>query len=165
MRSEFGKGGISIKYTIKNFTFNLNWSGTLRIEIEETEPFMIWIRDEKINYIDSKGSILKFDVKKNKDSIIELFGTNANFQISELNNLLLKVIIQEGILNFSNSNILWKENVKVLFSDAFLNFDEERINLNGRTSFEVKNEDDFYKFFCNHRAIFLLLIFYFSLRL
>ena len=33
------------------------------------------------------------------------------------------------------------------FSDAFLNFDKEKINLNGRTSFDVKNEDEFYKFF------------------
>ena len=37
--------------------------------------------------------------------------------------------------------------MKVLFLDAFLNFDQEKINLNGRTSFEVKNEDEFYKFF------------------
>ena len=62
----------------------------MKITIDETEPFMIWIRDEKINYIDLNGSILKFDIKKNKDSIIKLFGNNANFQISELNNLLLK---------------------------------------------------------------------------
>ena len=75
---------------IKNFTFYLNWSGILKIKIDETEPFMIWIRDENINYIDFNGSILKFDVKEEKDSIIKLFGNNANFQISELNNLLLK---------------------------------------------------------------------------
>ena len=75
---------------IKNFTFNLNWSGTLRIEIEETEPFMIWIRDENINYIDFNGSILKFDKESEKDGIIKLFGYNANLQVSELNNLLLK---------------------------------------------------------------------------
>ena len=75
---------------IKNFTFYLNWSGILQIKIDETEPFMIWIRDENINYIDFNGSILKFDVEEEKDSIIKLFGNNANFQISELNNLLLK---------------------------------------------------------------------------
>ena len=44
---------------IKNFTFYLNWSGILKIEISETEPFMLWIRDGKINYIDFNGSILK----------------------------------------------------------------------------------------------------------
>ena len=49
---------------IKNFTFYLNWSGILKIKIDETEPFMIWIRDENINYIDFNGSILKFDIKE-----------------------------------------------------------------------------------------------------
>ena len=28
-----------------------------------------------------------------------------------------------------------------------MNFDKEKINLNGRTSFDVKNQDEFYKFF------------------
>ena len=37
---------------IENFSFYLNWSGILQIEIDETEPFMIWIRDKNINYID-----------------------------------------------------------------------------------------------------------------
>ena len=59
----------------------------------------------------------------------------------------LKLKIEEGNFNFSDSNIIWKENIKVYFSDAFLNFDKEGINLNGRTSFDVKNKDEFYKFF------------------
>ena len=95
---------------IKNFTFYLNWSGILEIEIDETEPFMIWIRDENTNYIDLNGSILKFEVKDEKNSIIKLFGNNANLQISELNNLLLK---KEKTLHSINSifyqnNIGWK---------------------------------------------------------
>ena len=61
--------------------------------------------------------------------------------------LSLKLKIEEGNYNFSNSNITWKENVKVLFSDAFLNFDKGKINLNGRTSFDVKDKDEFFKFF------------------
>ena len=95
---------------IKNYTFYLNWSGILQIEIDETEPFMIWIRDENMNYIDSNGSILKFDIDEEKDSIIKLFGNNANLQISGLNNFLLK---KEQILSSINSifyqtNTGWK---------------------------------------------------------
>ena len=59
----------------------------------------------------------------------------------------MKLKIEEGNYNFSNSNIIWKENVNIRFSDSFLNFDKEKINLNGRTSFDVKNQDEFYKFF------------------
>ena len=95
---------------IKNFSFHLNWSGILQIEIDETEPFMIWTRGEKINYIDLNGSILKFDIDREKDSLIKLFGNNADLQISELNNLLLK---KEKTLRSINSiyyqnNIGWK---------------------------------------------------------
>ena len=71
---------------------------------------MIWIRDENINYVDFNGSILKFDIMEEKDSIIKLFGNNANLKISELNNLLLE---KEKILRSTNSifyqnNIGWK---------------------------------------------------------
>jgi len=95
---------------IKNFTFYLNWSGTLRIKIEETEPFMIWIRDEDINYIDFNGSILKFDKEAEKDGIIKLFGYNANLQVSKLNNLLLKKEKTLSNINsiFYQNNIGWK---------------------------------------------------------
>ena len=95
---------------IKNFTFHLKWSGILQIEIDETEPFMIWIRDENINYIDFNGSILKFDIKEDKDSIIKLFGNNANLQISELNSLLLKKEKTLSSINsiFYQGDIGWK---------------------------------------------------------
>ena len=95
---------------IKNFTFHLKWSGILQIEIAETEPFMIWIRDGKINYIDFNGSILKFDIKEDKDSIIKLFGNNANLQISELNSLLLKKEKTLSSINsiFYQGDIGWK---------------------------------------------------------
>ena len=95
---------------IKNFTFNLNWSGILRIKIDEIEPFMIWIRGEKINYIDFNGGILKFEIEEQKDSLIKLFGNNANLQISELNNLLLKKEKTFRSINsiYYQNNIGWK---------------------------------------------------------
>ena len=95
---------------IKNFTFHLNWSGILQIEIDEKEPFMIWIRDENINFIDFNGSILKFDIEGEKDSIIKLFGNNANLQISKLNNLLFKKGKTLSSINsiFYQRNIGWK---------------------------------------------------------
>ena len=71
---------------------------------------MIWIRDENINYVDFNGSILKFDIMEEKDSIIKLFGNNANLKISELNNLLLKKEKTFRSINsiFYQNNIGWK---------------------------------------------------------
>ncbi len=95
---------------IKNFNFNLNWRGKLQIKIHETEPFMIWIRNEKVNYIDLNGSVLKFEINENKDKIIKLFGKNANIKVSELNNLLLKKakIIDSVNSIFYQRDIGWK---------------------------------------------------------
>ena len=95
---------------IKNFSFDLNWSGTLRIKIDETEPFMIWKSNENINYIDFNGRILKFDIEAERTSIIKLFGNKANLQILELNNHLLKK--EKTLKNidsiFYQNNIGWK---------------------------------------------------------
>ncbi len=85
---------------IKNFSFNLNWSGTLQINIEETKPFMIWVRDEKVNYLDLNGRILKFNINDSDHKIIKLYGNNAYSKISELNNILVK---KEKTLNNINS--------------------------------------------------------------
>ena len=92
--------------------------------------------------------ILKSQIFNNKNlNALINFNVKNVYDFDRFSDLSLKLKIEDGNYNFSNSNILWKENVKVLFSDAFLNFDKEKINLNGRTSFEVKNEDEFYKFF------------------
>ena len=92
--------------------------------------------------------ILKSQIfnNKNLNALINLNVKNV-YDFDRFSDLSLKLKIEEGDYNFSNSNILWKDNVKVVFLDAFLNFDKEKINLNGRTSFDVKNKDEFYKFF------------------
>ena len=99
---------------IKNFNFYLNWNGKLQIEINETVPFMIWIRNEKkINYLDFNGRILKFDINENKGKLIKLYGKNANEKISGLNDLLLK---KKKTLNNINT-ILYQKNIgwKIIF--------------------------------------------------
>ena len=101
---------------IKNFNFYLDWSGKLQIEINEKEPFMIWIRNEKVNFIDFNGSILKFDINENKNKVIKLYGNDANIHISKLNNLLLK---EEKTLN-SISSIFYQKNIgwKIIFLNS-----------------------------------------------
>ena len=112
---------------------NINYQ-TFRLKDLLNNPFFIEILKSQILNNKNLNALINFNVKNVYD-------------FDRFSDLSLNLKIEEGNYNFSNSNILWKENVKVLFSDAFLNFDQEKINLNGRTSFEVKNEDDFYKFF------------------
>ena len=112
---------------------NLNYQ-TFRIKDLLENPFFIEILKSQLLNNKNLNALINFDVKNIYD-------------FNRFSDLSLKLKIEEGNYNFSNSNIIWKENVNLFFSDAFLNFDKEKINLNGRTSFDVKNKEDFYKFF------------------
>ncbi len=116
-------------YLVSNFKYQ-----TFRIKDLLNNPFFMEILKSQVLNNKNLNAIINFDVKNVYD-------------FDRLSDLSLKLKIEEGNYNFSNSNIIWKENVKVSFSDAFLNFDKEKINFNGRTSFNVKNQDEFFKFF------------------
>ena len=116
-------------YLVSNFKYQ-----TFRIKDLLNNPFFREILKSQVLNNKNLNAIINFDVKNVYD-------------FDRFSDLSLKLKIEEGNYNFSNSNIIWKENVKVSFSDAFLNFDKEKINLNGRTSFNVKNQDEFFKFF------------------
>ena len=112
---------------------NLNYQ-TFRIRDLFNNPFFMEILKSQILNNKNLNALMNFDVKNVYD-------------FDRFSDLSLKLKIEDGNYNFSNSNITWKENVKVLFSDAFLNFDKGKINLNGRTSFDVKDKDEFFRFF------------------
>ena len=112
---------------------NLNYQ-TFRVKDVLNNPFFIEILKSQILDNKNLNALINLDVKNIYD-------------FNRFSNLSLKLKIEEGDYNFSNSNIIWKENVKVLFLESFLNFDKGKINLNGRTSFDIQNKDEFYKFF------------------
>ena len=124
---------VSLEFKPFYLISNLNYQ-TFRIRDLLNNPFFIEILKSQILNNKNLNALMNFDVKNVYD-------------FDRFSDLSLKLKIEDGNYNFSNSNITWKENVKVLFSDAFLNFDKGKINLNGRTSFDVKDKDEFFKFF------------------
>ncbi len=116
-------------YLVSNLKYQ-----SFRIKDLLYNPFFIEILKSQILDNKNLNAVVNFDVKNVYD-------------FDRFSDLSLKLKIEEGNYNFSNSNIIWKENVNVSFSDAFLDFDKEKINFNGRTSFDVKNQDEFFKFF------------------
>jgi len=78
---------------------------------------------------------------------------NINFNvkditnIAELNNLFLKFDIEEGNLKFSDSNIMWKDDLKITLIEGSLHYDKNDINLIGRIILNFKNIDNFYRSF------------------
>ena len=125
------KGLIEFKpfYLVSNFKYQ-----TFRIKDLLENPFFIEILKSQILNNKNLNALINFDVKNVYD-------------FDRFSDLSIKLKIEEGNYNFSNSNIIWKENVNIGFSDTFLNFDKGKINLNGRSSFDVKNQNEFYKFF------------------
>ena len=124
---------VSLEFKPFYLISNLNYQ-TFRLRDLFNNPFFIEILKSQILNNKNLNALMNFDVKNVYD-------------FDRFSDLSLKLKIEDGNYNFSNSNITWKENVKVLFSDAFLNFDKSKINLTGRTSFDVKDKDEFFKFF------------------
>ena len=164
MEEDIGSLKISFKNKSNIFNYQIN-QNTMGVFLDDTNKTFKGLLEFKPFYLESSINYQTFRLKdllnnpffieilksqifnnKNLNALIN-FNVKNVYDFDRFSDLSLKLKIEDGNYNFSNSNILWKENVKVLFSDAFLNFDKEKINLNGRTSFEVKNEDEFYKFF------------------
>ena len=89
--------------------------------------------------------LIKSEILNNMNLNIDL---NLNFKdivnINELNNLLLNIGIENGVVSFTNSSILWKDDLEIYLVESFLDYNKEQINLFGKIVIDVKNKDDFY---------------------
>tara|TARA_B100001057_G_scaffold490197_1_gene577966 strand:+ start:2100 stop:3590 length:1491 start_codon:yes stop_codon:yes gene_type:complete len=83
---------------------------------------------------------------KNLNGNIKLKLKNIT-NINELNNLFLNIEITEGKVNFSNSNVNWKENLIINLSESYLNYDDSQINLEGKINLSFIDIDNFYRSF------------------
>ena len=90
-----------------------------------------------------------------KSEIFNNKNLNANIKfrlkditnVAELKNLFLNINIKEGNINLSNSTLMWKEDLKILLDESFLNYDGNQINLDGRITLEFKDLNNFYRSF------------------
>ena len=83
----------------------------------------------------------------------ENLNANINFNVKNIydfgrfSDLFLKLKIEQGNMTLSNTQISWKENINLTFVESLLNFDEDKIYLNGKIIINIKDQDDFYKSF------------------
>lgn len=90
-----------------------------------------------------------------KSEILNNKNFNANISINikditninELNQLFLKIAIEEGDINLSDTEIMWKEDLKISLNESYLYYDESGINLIGKIIFDFTNINSFYKSF------------------
>jgi len=67
--------------------------------------------------------------------------------IDELNNLFLKTSIKQGDIDFSGSNINWRESLKISLNDSLLVQENNEINLIGKFIFDFIDINNFYRTF------------------
>ena len=67
--------------------------------------------------------------------------------IDELNDLKLRLIIEEGDIQLSNSSIHWKDDLLIVLNESLINYNEEDINLIGKVLIKIKDIDNFYTSF------------------
>ena len=64
-----------------------------------------------------------------------------------MNNLNLKLNLDQGNITFSRSRIMWKDDLEINLKEGILNYDENEIFLIGKIIIDAKNIDNFYKSF------------------
>ena len=113
---------------------NLNYEGVSTTNLFSNDSILIdLIKTEIFNNINLNVNI-NLDVKDI---------TNIN----ELNNLKLKLSLEQGNITVSKSQILWKNDLQIILKEGFINHDEDKISLIGKLVINAKNIDNFYKSF------------------
>ena len=92
--------------------------------------------------------LINSEILKNKNLNANItLDVNDITNISELNNLYLKFSIQEGDITLSDSNVMWRDDVKITISESLLSYGENEIYLTGKIDFDFKDLENFYKSF------------------
>ena len=103
------------------------------------------------------------DIFNNDSLLVELFKSeilnnenlNVNIDlnvknltnIDYLNDLKLKLNLDQGNITFSKSRIMWRDDLEINLKEGILNYDQNEISLIGKLIINANNIDNFYKSF------------------
>ena len=92
--------------------------------------------------------LIKSEFLNNKNLNAELnLNTNKLTNIEDLNNLSLKINFEEGNISFSNSHVMWKNDLKISLIESLVVQNNGEITLIGKTILKFKNLKNFYRYF------------------
>ena len=149
---------VSFQYSIKKNILNFS-SDNSKNNFKGKVEFKPFYLRANFNYegISSKNifddnsiiiDLINSEILNNKNLTANLSLNVKNItNINELNNLNLKILIEEGNINFSESKILWKDNLKITLSESFLNVNDDGANLVGTVEFDFEDINNFYSSF------------------
>ena len=143
-------------YEIKENSLNFNLKDTNKIYsgLLEFKPFYLEsdLIYQALNLKDFVNPIL-MEIFKSQIFNNQNLNANINFKVKNIydfdrfSNLSLKLKVEQGKMTFSNSKIKWKDNLDLSFEDTLLNFEDDKISLNGKMTVNINDKDDFYKSF------------------
>jgi hypothetical protein len=113
---------------------NLSYDGISTKDFFDKNSILIDLIKSEIFNNDNLNININLDVKDI---------TNSN----ELNNLLLDLNLEQGSITFSDSEIMWKDDLYIKMKEGIAIYTEGEILLIGKLIIDVKNIDDFYKSF------------------
>ena len=125
------KGFLELKPFYFNSSFHYN---TLRIKDLTQDSFLTKVINSQIFNNQNLNANINFKVKKFLD-------------FDRFTDLFLNLQIEEGQFILSNSQIMWKDNLMFSLDEGLLNYENDRFYFNGKLSINIKDKDDFYRFF------------------
>ena len=144
----------SYKISENSLNFYLKDSNKTHDGLIEFKPFFL---ESNLNYKVLKVGdfvnplliqIFKSQILNNEnlDAKINFYVKNI-YDFDRFSDLSLKLKIEQGKITFSNSLVNWKDNINLSFEDAILDFENEKINLNGKIVANIEDKNDFYRSF------------------
>ncbi len=92
--------------------------------------------------------ILKSEILNNRNLNVNIDLNVKNLtNIDYLNDLKLKLNLDQGNITFSKSRIMWKDDLEINLKEGVLNYDQNEIFLIGKLIINANNIDNFYKSF------------------
>ena len=152
----------------------VNKDESLFYEINKNSLNFSSVDDKKFNgYFDFKPFYLEAsfnydgisakDIFKNDSLLIEIFkseilnnqnlNVNINLNVKNitnidyLNDLKLKLNLDQGNITFSKSQIMWKDDLEINLKEGLMNYNQNEILLIGKLVINANNIDNFYKSF------------------
>ena len=160
------KGKLDLLFINKNESFlyeidknSLSFSSVDKKKFNGHFDFKPFYLKASFNY----DGISAKDILKNDSLLVELFKSeilnnenlNVNIDLNAknltnidyLNDLKLKLNLDQGNITFSKSRIMWKDDLEINLKEGILNYDQDEIFLIGKLIINANNIDNFYKSF------------------
>jgi hypothetical protein len=152
---EWDKNSFKLNYFDKINDPNFFYEGNINFN-----PFFSTLRGNTnqlnlISFFNNKtffSELFKTEILNNKNLNIDLkVDSNKVFKLHNIINLILNFKIQEGLIDFNNTEFSWNNYIDFMISDSLLYVSGNQLILDGKLVLNIKNLNEIYKFLQSSR--------------